>query len=169
MSSSKGKTEKIIGIHEIDEEKENTLENGEEDKYDETEDCEGEFDDEGENRSHYMEMKLKISKELTKRVINLGSDTFTSPFVNAIISGNVGILEHLISQGLSCPLKDLKICYSLAAGYHDEKIAEVMLDMIQSAGKACMGDVTQEFPPCKGCMERIRKEAIASGKSKKFF
>lgn len=150
-------------IQEIEEEDEN--ENEEEKDFG----SESSMNEEDYDQSPSIQLKLEISKELTKRVVHTGNqeNPFQSPFVNAIISGNISILEHLITQGLSCPLKDLKISYSLAAGYHDEKTAETMLDIMQSAGKACVGDKTQSFPPCQGCREKMREQS--TGKSRNFF
>lgn len=130
---------------------------------------EKDIDEEDENTddSHSsadLGLKLAISKELSKRV-----SEFSNPFVNAILSGNVHILDYLLQRGLSCPLKNLNISYSLCAGYHMEDIAEAMLEMLHSAAKACMGDVEQEYPPCQGCRAELRKKLHSTRATHKMF
>ncbi len=125
-------------------------ENGEEDEYAEQE--------------MLITKKLAISNELIKRVTQ-----FDSPYINAILSGNVMTLEFLFQQGLSCPLQYFQTSYALAAGYHIEEIARAMLESLHSAAKACLGDMEQDFPPCQGCREKMKENAISARTKHKLF
>ena len=157
---------KIFEIEEkADSEQEEDGEEEREEEYngDQQQEEEEEEGDDGRTESPNIELKLAISKDLTKRVTN-----FTSPFINAIISGNVHTLDYLLQQGLSCPLENMNASYALSAGYHIEEIAEAMLEMIHCAAKACMGDVEQEFPPCQGCREKLREQSNTRGGHKLF-
>lgn len=141
----------------------NEEEEDEDDKYP-NQDSELDLDDNNHDEDVLITKKLAISKELIKRVTN-----FDSPFINAILSGNVQILEFLLQQGLSCPLEDFKYSYALAAGYHMEEIAQPMLELLHSAAKACVGDMEQDFPPCQGCREKLREKEIAARTKHKLF
>lgn len=110
--------------------------------------------------------KLAISKNLIRRVKDCN---FDCPLINAILSGNVQIMEYLLKQGLTCPLTNFKITYALAAGYHIEDISQAMLEILHSAAQACVGDMNQDFPPCQGCRENLRENAISSKQGQKMF
>ncbi len=110
--------------------------------------------------------KLAISKNLIRRVKDRN---FDCPLINAILSGNVQIMEYLLKQGLTCPLNNFKITYALSAGYHIEDISQAMLEILHSAAQACVGDMNQDFPPCQGCRENLREKAISSKRGQKLF
>lgn len=91
-------------------------------------------------------LKLKISKELKERIYNMNPSSASyrqtimmNALVSTCLSGNLDMLDTLLSRGLYCVKPIIKELMVIACGYHDENVSLEMFEMITQAMAACQG------------------------------